>query len=599
MHNRVAARLFASFFSLIILAQTSLAQVKIGSNPSTINSNSILELESSNKGFLPPRVAINDVNSVSPLSGTVTAGMLVYSTGGTVADGYYYWNGSSWTSLSRSRISTRTSTATITKSESIVLASNNILLTLPAVTSADEGLTITVKNVGTHTDLVTVKAATAIDGSDSINLTRWKTASFIVHGNSWMLKNKESVSLNILDVSATGSWTTITEAIEFLEAHMTAPAVIRLDGGSFEIGSTIIIDLDYPVTIQGTSFGKTTISPASGLSGPLFRAQTEAYFKMLMFDGNVVAGYSSAAGNDAIQVEGSGEYFEVKDCDFDGFNKAVAVKTNAELWIFETDINNVAAAGIEIAAGINKYVTLKVSEVDFISCNKGISLVSGDSATVSILNSTFYNTSSGTGTYYNPTLFTNFSSMFVTNNAWNGKGMFFDGFDFSRADGRDARAFLQNNAGDPNRNPSCHITVLNSTATTTVSSSGWIKAAWSSTATTVETTKWNVANSVGGVNRITFLPTNRRNGYFIISGNLTCTQSNRTISLGIVKNGASTTRFGETTIRTAASNTPTLFSTVVYVTDISKNDYFELFISDVNGSNTVTIQDLQWFADTK
>src|SRR5436190_11426828 len=72
------------------------AQVKIGDNPSTINPNSMLELESTNKGFLPPRVALNNSTSVSPLSGTVTAGMLVFSSGGSLADGYYYWNGSSW-----------------------------------------------------------------------------------------------------------------------------------------------------------------------------------------------------------------------------------------------------------------------------------------------------------------------------------------------------------------------------------------------------------------------------------------------------------------------------------------------------------------------
>jgi len=58
-------------------------QVKIGNNPDSINSNSLLELESTNKGFLPPRVALNSISSVTPLTGKVTAGMLLYSTGGT------------------------------------------------------------------------------------------------------------------------------------------------------------------------------------------------------------------------------------------------------------------------------------------------------------------------------------------------------------------------------------------------------------------------------------------------------------------------------------------------------------------------------------
>ncbi len=85
---------------MLVLAtiQTN-AQIKIGSNPNTINSNSILELESTSKGLLLPRVAINSLSSVSPLTGTVPAGMLVYSSGGSMSDGIYYWDASAWQSM--------------------------------------------------------------------------------------------------------------------------------------------------------------------------------------------------------------------------------------------------------------------------------------------------------------------------------------------------------------------------------------------------------------------------------------------------------------------------------------------------------------------
>src|SRR5688500_13435300 len=95
------------------------AQVKIGDNPNTINANSLLELESTNKGFLPPRVALNSTVSVAPLTGAVTAGMMVYSTGGTLADGYYYWNGTSWRLVATSELNTvtKSASATLTKNE--------------------------------------------------------------------------------------------------------------------------------------------------------------------------------------------------------------------------------------------------------------------------------------------------------------------------------------------------------------------------------------------------------------------------------------------------------------------------------------------------
>jgi len=75
------------------------AQVKIGDNPNTINPNSMLELESTNKGFLPPRVALNSLTSTAPMTAAVAQGTLVYSEGGTLPNGYYYWNSTRWVML--------------------------------------------------------------------------------------------------------------------------------------------------------------------------------------------------------------------------------------------------------------------------------------------------------------------------------------------------------------------------------------------------------------------------------------------------------------------------------------------------------------------
>ena len=71
------------------------------------NSDAILELYSTNKGFLPPRVALVDASLPNPLS-SPAAGMLVYNTAtsGTgqnaVVPGYYYWDGTRWQRLQNS-----------------------------------------------------------------------------------------------------------------------------------------------------------------------------------------------------------------------------------------------------------------------------------------------------------------------------------------------------------------------------------------------------------------------------------------------------------------------------------------------------------------
>ena len=89
---------------LLCLSLKTFSQVKIGNNPTTINANAVLETESTNKGFLLPRIALTATNAASPLSAH-TAGMAVYNTAtaGTapynVSPGIYYNNGSSWIKL--------------------------------------------------------------------------------------------------------------------------------------------------------------------------------------------------------------------------------------------------------------------------------------------------------------------------------------------------------------------------------------------------------------------------------------------------------------------------------------------------------------------
>lgn len=77
------------------------AQVKIGDNASNINGNSLLELESPDKGLLLPRVALTGTDSAAPLDAFVQ-GMTVYNTatagtGGTaVRPGHYLSDGTRW-----------------------------------------------------------------------------------------------------------------------------------------------------------------------------------------------------------------------------------------------------------------------------------------------------------------------------------------------------------------------------------------------------------------------------------------------------------------------------------------------------------------------
>lgn len=592
-------QLFTLAFLLIVLVGKT--QVKIGNNPATIDANSLLEMEATDKGFLPPRVTLTSLTSVLPLTGTVPAGMLVYNSAGSLAYGFYYWDGTEWKKIGNGLkdVVTKTANATLTKSESVVLASNDITITLPVVTSTDNGLEIVVKNTGTYTDLITVagNGGATIDGFANTTLTKNVGKIFIATAGNWVIKNNSNSQDNhILDVHSTSSWTTLQEVVEFLELHMTGPSVVRLGDEIYQITETITINLPYAVTIQGLSYGTVTIQSATGLAGkPMFRCLTDCYFKMLDFNATTLINYGTQTGEDAIRLLGSGTYNEVKDCSFDGFYNTILDSTNAELWVFECDIANSNGSGILIHGNVAG-VTVKVAETDFIGCNYGVKLSKATSATIQLASGGYYNATSGdTAIYYDAVNFTSYTSISITGNSWNNVGKYVEGFDFARTDGRDANIILESNAGMGDKKPSCYVNLVNSTTTTTLTNNNtWYKINWDYTKGSYSTCKWTVNNASGSVNRITFQPTNKRDGTFFISGNLSVNNGNRTISLVIVKNGNTSLRFGETTLRTGTLGTASQFSTVIYLTDISPGDYFEIYCSNASSGDQVTMLDLNW-----
>jgi uncharacterized protein (TIGR02145 family) len=80
------------------------SQVSISSDNSSAHSSAMLEVKSTDKGFLPPRIALSAINSANPVLSPAT-GLLIYNTvnSGTspnnVTPGYYYWNGTRWISV--------------------------------------------------------------------------------------------------------------------------------------------------------------------------------------------------------------------------------------------------------------------------------------------------------------------------------------------------------------------------------------------------------------------------------------------------------------------------------------------------------------------
>lgn len=88
---------------LILLLTTFLASAtfgQIGILTDTPHASSALEIESSNKGLLIPRITLTtNINSPDPVS-SPAVGLLIFNSGANQPVGFYYWNGSKWVSTS-------------------------------------------------------------------------------------------------------------------------------------------------------------------------------------------------------------------------------------------------------------------------------------------------------------------------------------------------------------------------------------------------------------------------------------------------------------------------------------------------------------------
>lgn len=120
------------------------SQVKFGDNKTTINTGSLLELESTSKGLLLPRVSLTTTTTWSPLAGTggsTAAAMVVYvyNTNASITSsntnypvinggkGVYYWDGSGWIGISMNGLywSLTGNTGTTASTSSIGSSVNN------------------------------------------------------------------------------------------------------------------------------------------------------------------------------------------------------------------------------------------------------------------------------------------------------------------------------------------------------------------------------------------------------------------------------------------------------------------------------------------
>lgn len=603
-------------FLFLVLAMVATyilnAQIAINTDGSEADGSAMLDVKSTNKGFLAPRMTEAQMLAIA----TPAEGLLVYCTDCNTSGSLKFYNGESWGSIAYdgvlNPVVVNTSRA-IDPEENMVLASageaNNwlIVLTLPNITSADDGLSITVKNVGSHKDLIQVfghgSPANAIDGANHASLYRWASQTFVAFDGKWYVQDKDPRVSRVLDISPLGSWTSVQQVIDFLEIHMNSDPVniptgvsIRLGGGTHLIVNTVEIDLPFPVFFEGLAYGITTIGPGEGIAGkPLFNCISETYFKQLIFDANTLTGYGTATGEDAIVLSGEETYYEVKDSYFTDFWNAVNITKNVELWFFEVDVENSNNAGLFIDDNsTNGGAFIKVSETDFASNEVGIYMKRGKDAALSFINGGFYPGADNIGILYDPNTFTNIKSAFIANNGWNNTGAFVQGFDFSRPDGRDANVQIVGNSGIGDAKPSAFINVLTSITQSLASLNTWYYMGYTPSDTILQKFKYNALD-------ITYLSNYSTDLVFSVAGTIEYSGA-AVFELGLwMKRGATVS--GPYSVSRARTSSQSVYGYFTYfgkIKDVKKDDVFIIAIRRTSGgAGNFTLHDLQVFIESQ
>ncbi|SEB73370.1 hypothetical protein SAMN04489761_1602 [Tenacibaculum sp. MAR_2009_124] len=245
---------------------------------SEVDNAAQLDVVSSNKGVLLPRVQLtgtNDVTTISNLSVGSKESLLVYNTttATDVVPGYYYWDKNRWVALSgtdNQQLSFSGGTLGISNGNTVNLSginTDNQNLTLSGNSlSIEGGNSVSLSTLDTDDQTLTISGnSLSISEGNSVNLSGINTddQNLTLSGNSLSIEGGNSVSLSALDtddqtlsISGTnlaiqdGNTVSLSGLLDDLGNH-TATQTLDMSGQSITDGNAI--------TAGGTNEGRSSI----------------------------------------------------------------------------------------------------------------------------------------------------------------------------------------------------------------------------------------------------------------------------------------------------------------------------------------------------
>jgi microcystin-dependent protein len=234
------------------------AQTGIGTT--TPNASAKLDVYSTNKGFLPPRVTLTSATDASTIANPAE-GLLVYNLGSVgLQAGYYYWNGASWATIATASSAGNGVTATsmvnlyskvYSAAVGDIADANGFSFTVPvsgrylfdfssSAFTSNTSFTMSFKVRQGTTDLATDAQTTSnnnvhveYNGKVEVNLQSGVTYNLYVTGGSRNVNDYDRVYMKLV----AGNLPVTGQTVEYGLARYTGA-----DGGSLASGALITFD---------------------------------------------------------------------------------------------------------------------------------------------------------------------------------------------------------------------------------------------------------------------------------------------------------------------------------------------------------------------
>ena len=228
---------------MIFLTSNSLI-AQVGINTSSPANGAMLDISSSSKGFLMPRVELTGTNDTTTITPSATTGVMVYNTvtAGVipyqVTPGFYYWSGVQWRRLYNQGY-------TLLYNQPSELTANSSYTDIPGLDTGDFNI--------------------PFSGTYQIVVTTYYAAGDVLGSVSGDGAAQGSVSL-VMDTNASGSYTRLDEV------YVTSSSKDIASGTDFyHLGqqATIIytVDLDvvnsYQFKVQGREWHREGTDPGT------------------------------------------------------------------------------------------------------------------------------------------------------------------------------------------------------------------------------------------------------------------------------------------------------------------------------------------------